>query len=95
MIERVTACFIDHRSPDLVVHGLPALVAQRIVGIALGYEDISDHDDLWHDPVLALLLADRLRTEAGRRRRSGRQEHAYSFGVCAGRITGTVPQDRS
>jgi Transposase DDE domain group 1 len=42
-----------------VVHTLPALVGQRIVGIALGYEDVNDHDELRHDPVLAL-LADRL-----------------------------------
>jgi hypothetical protein len=42
-----------------VVHTLPALVGQRIVGIALGYEDVNDHDDLRHDPVLAL-FADRL-----------------------------------
>jgi len=41
------------------VHTLPALVGQRIVGIALGYEDVNDHDDLRHDPVLAL-FADRL-----------------------------------
>ena len=55
MIDRVAGCFVDHRSPDFVVHGLPTLVGQRIIGIALGYEDVSDHDDLRHDPVLALL----------------------------------------
>jgi Transposase DDE domain group 1 len=37
-----------------VVHTLPALVGQRIAGIALGYEDVNDHDELRHDPVLAL-----------------------------------------
>jgi Transposase DDE domain group 1 len=42
-----------------VVHTLPALVGQRIVGIALGYEDVNDHDELRHDPVLAL-FADQL-----------------------------------
>src|ERR671910_1363612 len=59
LIERVAACFVDEREQDQVVHTLPALVGQRIVGIALGYEDINDHDELRHDPVLAL-LADRL-----------------------------------
>lgn len=41
------------------MHGLPTPIGQRVVGIGLGYEDISDHDDLRHDPVLCL-LADRL-----------------------------------
>ena len=59
LTERVAACFIDEREQDQVVHALPALVGQRIVGIALGYEDVNDHDELRHDPVLAL-FADRL-----------------------------------
>lgn len=59
LIDRVATCFVDRREQDQVVHGLPALVGQRIVGIALGYEDVSDHDDLRHDPVLAL-FAERL-----------------------------------
>ena len=59
LFERVASCFSDHRKADQVVHELPALVGQRIAGIALGYEDIDDHDALRHDPVLAL-LSDRL-----------------------------------
>ena len=59
LFERVAACFGDHRKEAMVVHGLPAMVGQRIAGIALGYEDIVDHDELRHDPVLAL-LSDRL-----------------------------------
>ena len=59
LFERVAACFADHRDQEMVVHGLPAMVGQRIAGIALGYEDIVDHDELRHDPVLAL-LSDRL-----------------------------------
>ena len=55
LFERVASCFLDHRDQDQVVHGLPAMVGQRIAGIALGYEDIDDHDDLRHDPVLGLL----------------------------------------
>ena len=54
LIERVAACFQDGREQDQVVHTLPALIGQRIVGIALGYEDVNDHDELRHDPVLAL-----------------------------------------
>ena len=55
LIERVAACFHDGREQDQVIHTLPALVGQRIVGIALGYEDVNDHDELRHDPVLARL----------------------------------------
>jgi hypothetical protein len=54
LIQRVAGSFTDHRAPEQVVHALPTLIGQRIVGIALGYEDLSDHDDLRHDPVLAL-----------------------------------------
>jgi hypothetical protein len=59
LIGRGAACFVDEREQDQVVHTLPPLVGQRIVGIALGYEDVNDHDELRHDPVLAL-FADRL-----------------------------------
>jgi hypothetical protein len=59
LIERVAACFVDYREQDQVEYSVGTLVGQRIVGIALGYEDVSDHDELRHDPVLAL-FADRL-----------------------------------
>ena len=55
MTARVARCFHDHRKPDCIVHSLETLIAQRIHGIALGYEDINDHDELRHDPVLGLL----------------------------------------
>jgi hypothetical protein len=55
LFSRVTACFEDHRDPSQTVHALESMVGQRIAGIALGYEDINDHDELRHDPVLALL----------------------------------------
>ena len=54
LIDRVTACFDDRRRPDAVVHGVRTLVGQRIVGIACGYEDVNDHDQLRFDPVLSL-----------------------------------------
>ncbi|MCP4183766.1 MAG: hypothetical protein GY761_10680 [Hyphomicrobiales bacterium] len=63
LFSRVAACFSDHRSPALRVHEVRTLVAQRIAGIALGYEDINDHDDLRHDQALCLLSQ---RLEAGR-----------------------------
>jgi hypothetical protein len=55
LTRRVARCFRDERNPDLVVHHMETLVAQRVHAIALGYEDIDDHDELRHDPVLGLL----------------------------------------
>ena len=49
------ACFQDGRDPDLIEHTVRTLVMQRIVAIALGYEDLNDHDQLRRDPVLATL----------------------------------------
>ena len=46
LIERFAGCFIDRRRPELVEHLVPTLVGQRVFGIALGYEDINDHDEL-------------------------------------------------
>ena len=48
-MSRLAQCFQDGRDPDATIHTLPALLAQRILGIELGYEDINDHDQLRHD----------------------------------------------
>jgi hypothetical protein len=55
LIERFAGCFTDHRAAELVEHTVAGLVRQRVVGIALGYEDLIDHDQLRHDPVMAVL----------------------------------------
>jgi hypothetical protein len=55
LIERFADCFTDYRDADLVEHTVRSLVGQRVFGIALGYEDLIDHDQLRHDPVMALL----------------------------------------
>jgi hypothetical protein len=55
LVERFAACFDDARVQTQVEHSVAAMVAQRVFGIALGYEDIIDHDQLRHDPVLASL----------------------------------------
>ena len=52
---RVAACFKDGRRQDRIEHTAGTLIAQRIHGIALGYEDLNDHEELRHDPVLGLL----------------------------------------
>lgn len=55
LINRFAGCFRDHRRPDLIEHEVATLVAQRVFGLALGYEDLNDHDHLRHDPVMAVL----------------------------------------
>src|SRR5271166_5700472 len=52
---QAAACFIDGRRQDRVEHSVETLIAQRVHGLALGYEDLNDHDELRHDPVLGLL----------------------------------------
>jgi hypothetical protein len=64
LVGRVAGCFADGRAPGLVEHSVETMVMQRIVGIALGYEDLVDHDELRHDPVLATLVG---KLEARRR----------------------------
>jgi hypothetical protein len=56
ILHQFAACFTDHRDPDAIEHTTLQLLAQRIFGIALGYEDLNDHDDLRHDPLLACLV---------------------------------------
>jgi hypothetical protein len=56
LVARFAACFVDRRNPGLIEHRVETLVAQRVFGIALGYEDLVDHDQLRHDPVLATLV---------------------------------------
>ncbi len=53
---RLAACFTDHRQPDRVEHSVEQLVAQRVYGLALGYEDLNDHDQLRADPMMGLLV---------------------------------------
>jgi hypothetical protein len=55
MVERFARCFTDRRSQELVEHTVATMVGQRVFGIALGYEDVVDHDELRHDPILAVL----------------------------------------
>jgi hypothetical protein len=55
MMDRFAACFHDVRRQHLIEHEVVTLVAQRVFGLALGYEDLNDHDDLRHDPMMAVL----------------------------------------
>src|SRR6201988_2933500 len=55
LVGRFADCFRDHRRPDLIEHAVGTLIGQRVFGIALGYEDLNDHDELRHDPLMAVL----------------------------------------
>ena len=55
LMGRLAACFHDERRPDLIEHDVVTLVGQRVFGIALGYEDVNDHDELRHDAIMAVL----------------------------------------
>ena len=55
LVRRLAGCFRDARDPRLVEHSVATLVGQRVYGIALGYADLNDHDELRHDPLMAVL----------------------------------------
>jgi len=55
LVRRLAGCFRDRRDPRFVEHAVATLVGQRVFGIALGYEDLNDHDELRHDPLMAVL----------------------------------------
>ncbi len=56
MLRQFAACFTDYRNPDLIEHKVEEMVAQRVYGLALGYEDLNDHEELRNDPLLAVLV---------------------------------------
>jgi hypothetical protein len=59
ILRQFAACFRDHRDPAAVEHSVLELVRQRVYGLALGYEDLNDHDQLRADPLLAMLSGKR------------------------------------
>ncbi|MEM8868725.1 MAG: IS1380 family transposase [Verrucomicrobiota bacterium] len=54
-IHALAGCFRDERDPDLIEHSMEELLRQRIGALAMGYEDLNDHDSLRHDPAHALM----------------------------------------
>jgi len=72
IIARFAACFTDHRDPGLIEHAVEHLIAQRVYGLALGYEDLNDHDQLRHDPLMAVLVGKRDPTGQDRLRQRDR-----------------------
>ena len=59
LLRRVAQCFRDGRDPERIEHELNQMLAQRIYGLALGYEDLNDHEELRRDPLLALVAGKR------------------------------------
>jgi hypothetical protein len=75
LTERVAACFTDYRRADLIEHQVRELASQRLYGLALGYEDLNDHDQLRSDPLMGVLL-DKADPKGGDRRRTADQGNA-------------------
>ena len=59
ILRQFADCFFDYRDPELIEHSVRELISQRVYAIALGYEDLNDHDDLRHDPLLAVMVGKR------------------------------------
>jgi hypothetical protein len=90
LIERVAACFTDTRSQDRIDHPLAQMLAQRLYGLALGYEDLNDHEQLRSDPLLGLLSGKRElerplagKSTLNRLELSGRSKRYHKIGYSA------------
>jgi hypothetical protein len=72
ILKRFAGCFRDYRDPQRTEHSLKSLISQRVYGIALGYEDLNDHDSLRHDVVMGVLCEKSDPTGADRARKRDR-----------------------
>ena len=91
LVERFAGCFRDARSAALIEHEVRTLVGQRVWGIALGYEDLVDHDGLRHDPMMAV-LARQARGPASGLRAGRRQIDAQPAGAEPARALVRIPR---
>jgi Transposase DDE domain group 1 len=94
LVELFAACFKDHRNPDLVEHSLEELVRQRVFGLALGYEDLNDHDELRTDPLLASVVGKADPTGSDRRQEQERGKPLAGKSTLNRLEWGAVKQDR-
>lgn len=94
LLEQFAACFKDHRKPDLVEHSVEDLVRQRVFGLALGYEDLNDHDELRTDPLLASVVGKADPTGSDRRQEQDRGKPLAGKSTLNRLELGTVKQDR-
>lgn len=72
IIGQFANCFVDYRDPEKVEHSVFDLVSQRVYGLALGYEDLNDHDELRSDPLLAVMVGKKDPTGSDRTREEDR-----------------------
>lgn len=94
LLELFAACFKDHRNPALVEHSIEELVRQRVFGLALGYEDLNDHDELRRDPLLASVVGKADPTGSDRRQEQDRGKPLAGKSTLNRLEWGTVKQDR-
>jgi len=91
LLPRLAGCFSDYRNPNSIEHSVQALVSQRVYGLALGYEDLNDHDALRADSVLALLVGKRDLT-GERRQRARDQGHPLAGSSTLNRLELSTPE---
>lgn len=89
LLSRFAGCFVDGRDSKRIDHPVEEMVSQRVYGMALGHEDLNDHEHLRHDPLLAV-MSGRSDTESAlagkstlnRLELSGKKEDRYKKILC-------------
>jgi hypothetical protein len=94
LLQRFAACFQDHRDPSLVEHSVQDLVRQRVLALALAYEDLNDHDELRTDPLLATVVGKADPTGSDRRQAQDRGKPLAGKSTLNRLEWGAVKQDR-
>lgn len=92
ILKRLAGCFRDYRNEDRIEHSVESLLKQRVLGIALGYEDLNDHDSLRHDVVMGL-LSEKQQPSATDRLREKDQGKAIAGKSTLNRLELTPPED--
>jgi len=94
ILDRLAACFVDHRDPDFVEHRVAELIKQRVLALASGYEDLNDHTELRADPLLAV-VAGKMDPSGGDRRHASDRGKPLAASSTLNRLEwGAVTRDR-
>ncbi len=91
ILRQFARCFLDDRNPERIDHSVPELVRQRVYGLALGYEELNDHDQLRGDPLLAM-LSGKADVEGRKRRRKRDRGKASAGKSTLNRLEVTSPE---
>ena len=94
ILRHFAACFRDQRNPAYVEHSVEELVRQRVLGLALAYEDLNDHEDLRADPLLATVVGKADPTGNDRRQEQDRGKPLAGKSTLNRLEWGAVKQDR-